>query len=87
MRLGRRVAKFLIWGLVLLVAILAGAAWFAYALVTDSDTAARLIKAQAARFLPRSLARDGPGQHPAACGEVTVKAHSRCGSGSTASRS
>ena len=45
MRLGRRLAKILIWGLVLIVLITAGAAWFAYALGTDSETAARLIKA------------------------------------------
>ena len=62
MRLGKRVAKVLAWGLVLILLISAGAAWFAYALVTDSDTAARLIRAQAARFLPRSTIEMGEGQ-------------------------
>ena len=39
--------------------ISAGLTWFAYTLVTDSDMAARLIKAQAALFLPRSIVEMG----------------------------
>ena len=72
MRLGRRLAKVLIWGLVLIVLITAGAAWFAYALVTDSETAERLIKAQAARFLPRSIVEMGRINIGILKGEVTV---------------
>ena len=72
MRLGRRLAKVLAWGLVLIVLIAAGAAWFAYALVTDSDTAARLIRAQAARFLPRSTIEMGKVNVGILKGEVTV---------------
>ena len=72
MRLGRRLAKVLIWGLVLIVLITAGAAWFAYALVTDSETAARLIRAQAARYLPRSIVEMGRINIGILKGEVTV---------------
>ena len=73
MRLGRRVAKFLIWSLVVLAAILGGAAWFAYALVTDSDTAARLIKAHAAKFLPGALLEMGKPNIRLLVGEVKIK--------------
>ena len=73
MRLGKRVAKVLAWGLVLIVLISAGAVWFAYALVTDSDTAARLIRAQARRFLPRSTIEMGKVNIGILKGEVTVK--------------
>ncbi len=59
MRLGRRLAKVFLWGLVLIVLITAGAAWFAHALVTDGEAAARMIKAQAARYLPRSIVEMG----------------------------
>ncbi len=72
MRLGKRVAKVLAWGLVLILLILAGVAWFAYALVTDSDTAARLIRAQAGRFLPRSTIEMGRVNIGILKGEVTV---------------
>ncbi|MGA8348217.1 MAG: AsmA-like C-terminal region-containing protein [Isosphaeraceae bacterium] len=72
MRLGRRLAKVLFWGLVLIVLITAGAAWFAYALVTDSETAERLIKARAARFLPRSIVEMGRINIGILKGEVTV---------------
>ena len=37
MRIGRRVAKVLIWGLVLCLSILGGGLWFAYTYVTDSE--------------------------------------------------
>jgi hypothetical protein len=72
MRPGRRLAKILVWGLVLILLISAGAGWFAYALVTDSETAARLIKAQAARFLPRSMVEMGRINISIFKGEVTV---------------
>ncbi|HMF37330.1 MAG TPA: AsmA-like C-terminal region-containing protein, partial [Isosphaeraceae bacterium] len=72
MRLWRRLAKILFWGLVLIVLITAGAAWFAYALVTDSETAARMIKGQAARFLPRSIVEIGRVNIGILKGEVTV---------------
>jgi len=72
MRLGRRLAKVVIWGLVVIVLITAGAAWFAYALVTDSEAAARMIKAQAARYLPRSIVEMGHVNIGILKGEVTV---------------
>ena len=72
MRLGRRVAKVMIWGLVLIGLILAAGGWFAYALLTDGDTAARLIKAQAARFLPRSIVDMGRVNVGLFRGDVTV---------------
>ena len=68
----RRLAKVLLWGLVLVALITAGAAWFAYALVTDSEMAARLIKAQAARYLPRSIVEMGRVDIGILKGEVTV---------------
>ncbi len=72
MRLGRRLAKVFLWGLVLIVLITAGAAWFAYALVTDSEAAARMIKGQAARYLPRSIVEMGRVNIGILKGEVTV---------------
>src|SRR5271157_5799136 len=72
MRLWRRLAKISFWGLVLIVLITAGAAWFAYALVTDGETAARMIKGQAARFLPRSIVEMGRVNIGILKGEVTV---------------
>jgi hypothetical protein len=72
MRLGRRVAKVVVWGLVLILLISAGVAWFAYALLTDSNTAVRLIKVQAARFLPRSMVEMGRVNIGLLKGEVIV---------------
>ena len=43
----RRLRKVLAWGTVVLLAILAGGLWFAYVYVTDSETLARLIQAEA----------------------------------------
>ena len=73
MRLVRRMAKFLIWTLAVLAVIVGGAAWFAYALVTDSDTAARLIKAHAAKFLPGSMLEMGKPNIRLLVGEVKIK--------------
>src|SRR6516165_4491603 len=72
MRLGRRLAKVLLWGLVLIALIMAGAAWFVSALVTDGETAARLIKTQAARYLPRSIVEMGSVNVGILKGEITV---------------
>jgi hypothetical protein len=68
----RRVAKVVLWGLVVIVLTSAGVAWFAYALVTDSETAARLIKAHSARFLPRSIVEMGKVNVGLLRGEVTI---------------
>lgn len=52
MRFGRRLLKLLVWGAVLSLALGACAAWFAYAIATDSDTAKKWIKAEFAKILP-----------------------------------
>ncbi len=44
--------KVLLWALALLVAVVVGGVWFAYAYATDSRTLAALIRAQASRHLP-----------------------------------
>ena len=44
--------KVVLWTLALLVAVVVGGVWFAYAYVTDSRTLAALIRAQAPRYLP-----------------------------------
>jgi hypothetical protein len=72
MLLARRVVKFLAWGLFVLVLLAAGATWFIYALLTDSDTAARLIKARAAQFLPGSMLDMGRVNIGLLHGEITV---------------
>jgi hypothetical protein len=73
MRLGKRIAKFLFWGLVLVAAIVGGAAWFAYALVTDGDTATRLIRAHAIKFLPGTILEMGRPNISLLRGEVKIK--------------
>ena len=73
-RCWRRLAKVIGWGLVLSLLISAGLAWFAYTVVTDSDFASRLIKAQAALFFPAVDRRDGPGERRALRGgQVEVR--------------
>ncbi|MEJ7638893.1 MAG: hypothetical protein WKF75_13215 [Singulisphaera sp.] len=44
--------KVLLWTLALLVAVVVGGVWFAYAYATDSRTLAALVRAQAPRYLP-----------------------------------
>ena len=44
--------KVLLWTLALLVAVVVGGVWFAYAYATDSRTLAALIQSQAPRYLP-----------------------------------
>ena len=44
--------KVVLWTLALLVAVVVGGVWFAYAYATDSRTLAALIRAQAPRYLP-----------------------------------
>ena len=52
MRIGRRVVKALIWGLVLCLSILGGGLWFAYWYMTDGETVAQLIREHAVRYFP-----------------------------------
>jgi hypothetical protein len=72
MRLARRLAKLVLWAVALLVLLAAGAVWFAYAVVTDGETAARLIRAQAARFLPRAALELGRVNISLAHAELTI---------------
>ncbi|MFO0954751.1 MAG: hypothetical protein U0835_27030, partial [Isosphaeraceae bacterium] len=50
-----RLKKVLAWGFLATCASLAGALWFAYVYVTDSDTIPRLIRGEAPKFLPGSV--------------------------------
>lgn len=59
MRMGRRLLKGLVWGMVLVGSILAGGLWFVYVYMTDGTTVARLIKEGAARYLPGSTLEPG----------------------------
>lgn len=72
MRLARRVAKLVVWAGAFLLLVGAGAAWFAYAVVTDGETAARLIRAHAARLLPRSAIELGKVGISITRGEVSI---------------
>ena len=72
MRIGRRVAKGLLWTLVLCLSILGGGLWFAYTYVTDSETAARLIKNYLSRYLPRSNIDPGRVRLRPFAGELTL---------------
>jgi hypothetical protein len=59
MRLGRRVARFLFWGLVLCFSSLAGGLWYAYWYITDSETISRIIREHAVRYLPHTILEPG----------------------------
>jgi AsmA-like C-terminal region len=54
MRIGRRLLKVLVWGLLLCVSILGGGLWFAYWYMTDGETVAQLIRERAVRYFPGS---------------------------------
>ncbi|MGP0070234.1 MAG: AsmA-like C-terminal region-containing protein [Isosphaeraceae bacterium] len=70
--IGRRVAKVMAWGLMLCLSILSGGLWFAYTYVTDSETAARLIKNYVARYLPGSNIDPGRVRLRPFAGELTL---------------
>jgi hypothetical protein len=67
-----RARKLIIWGFILVSAVLTGAVTFAYSYVTDSDTLAKLIRDQAPRFLPTSLLLVDRVQVRPFVGEVTL---------------
>lgn len=67
-----RARKLIIWGMILVLAILAGGIGFAYSYVTDSDTLAKAIRDQAPQFLPTSLLLVGRVQVRPFVGEVTL---------------
>ena len=60
--------KVLLWTLALLVAVVVGGVWFAYAYVTDSRTLAALIRAAGPALPAGDAARPGPGPRPAVRG-------------------
>lgn len=51
----RRLRKVLAWGTAVLLASLSGGVWFAYVYVTDSETLARIVRAEAPKYLPGSV--------------------------------
>ena len=54
MRIGRRVLRVFVWGLLLCVSTLVGGLWFAYWYLTDGETVARLIREHAVKYFPGS---------------------------------
>ena len=72
MRIGRRVAKVMVWGIVLCLSILGGGLWFAYTYVTDSETAARVLKQYLSRYLPGSDVDPGRVRLKPFLGELTL---------------
>ncbi len=72
LRLRRKLARILLLGLVLMLLLMSGGAWFVYALLTDSDFAARLIRAKAALYLPHAIVQMGRVNVGILKGEVTV---------------
>ena len=59
MRIGRRVARVLIWGVVLCLSSLAGGIWFLYWHITDSETISKLIREQGVRYFPKAILDPG----------------------------
>ncbi len=49
-----RLRKFLLWGVVFVASVMAGAIGFAYTYITDSETLAALIRDEAPRYLPHA---------------------------------
>jgi hypothetical protein len=52
MSLRSRAQQFVFWGTMVLVLAVAGGLWFAYSYVTDSETLAAFLRAQALRYMP-----------------------------------
>ncbi len=59
MSIGRRVRKILFWATLLSACILAGGLWCAFLFLTDGETAARLIRQEAIKYLPGSFLDPG----------------------------
>ena len=72
MRIGRRVVKIVFWGMLLSLSIAGGALWFAYSYMTDSETAARLIREHAIKYFPGSLLEPGRVRIRPLIGEVVL---------------
>jgi hypothetical protein len=67
-----RLVKVLAWGAVVLLASLGGGLWFAYVYLTDSDTLARLVKAELPRYLPGTRVEVGHARVRPLTGEVQL---------------
>jgi AsmA-like C-terminal region len=72
MRFCRRLLKILILGLILCLSTLAGALWFAYSYVTDSETVSKLIREQGLRYFPQSLLKPGSARVSVFAGEIVL---------------
>ena len=72
MRIGRRIVKIVFWGVLLSLSISGGALWFAYWYMTDSDTAARLIREHAVKYFPGSTLEPGRVRIRPLLGEVVL---------------
>ena len=72
MRIGRRVAKVLLLTVLLGFSILVGGLWVAYTYLTDSETAARLIRQYASKYLPGSDLDPGRVRLSPLRGELTL---------------
>ena len=73
MRIGRRVAKGLFWAFAFCLLVLAGSLWAAYNYMTNSETAARLIRQYASKYLPGSSLDPGHVELSPWRGELKLK--------------
>lgn len=72
MRMGKRLVKLLFWLVVLCGAILSGGLWYMYSYVTDSATAARIIREYAFKYLRDSELIPGRVRLRPLAGEVVL---------------
>src|SRR3954453_11055215 len=73
MRLRSRVGKVIVWGSLLILAILAGGICLAYVYVTDGTTLAALIESEVPRYLPGSHLTLGRVKVRPFAGEIDLK--------------
>ena len=59
MRIGRRIARVLFWGVVLCLSSLAGGIWFLYWHLTDSDTISKVVREHGVRYFPTAVLDPG----------------------------
>ena len=73
MRIGRRLVKALVWGLLLCLSILGGGLWFAYWYMTDGETVAQLIREHAVPYFPHATLDPGRVRTSLYGGEVVFR--------------
>jgi hypothetical protein len=73
MCIGRRVVKALLWVFILCLSIMGGGLFFAYSYITDSETAAKLIREQAVRYFPTATLEPGRVRVRPFAGEVVIR--------------